>query len=87
MPVGLAKELVSSSGGSDNYSGQLGALVGSLGINSASLGSKGSEGPLGIRKLNEASGSSQLDMSLNNLFDSLKMKNGPLIHHNRFDLT
>jgi len=87
MPVGLAKELVSSSGGSDNYSGKLGALVGSLGINSASLGSKGSEEPLGIRKLNEASGSSQLDMSLNNLFDSLKMKNGPLIHHNRFDLT
>lgn len=26
-------------------------------------------------------------MSLNNLFDSLKMKNGPLVHHNRFDLT
>lgn len=26
-------------------------------------------------------------MSLNNLFDSLKMKNGPLIHQNRFDLT
>ena len=26
-------------------------------------------------------------MSLNNLFDSLKMKNGPLIHNNRFDLT
>lgn len=26
-------------------------------------------------------------MSLNNLFDSLKMKNGPLVHHSRFDLT
>ena len=26
-------------------------------------------------------------MSLNNLFDSLKMKNGPLVHQNKFDLT
>ena len=26
-------------------------------------------------------------MSLNNLFDSLKMKNGSLVHNNRFDLT
>ena len=87
MPVGLARELVSSSGGSDNNSGGLAALVSSLGINSASLGSKDSAEPQGIQKLNEATGPSQLDMSLNNLFDSLKMKNGPLIHHNRFDLT
>ena len=26
-------------------------------------------------------------MSLNNLFDSLKIKNGPLIHQHTFDLT
>ena len=28
-----------------------------------------------------------LDMSLNNLFDSLKIKNGPLVHQHSFDLT
>lgn len=85
MPQGLAKELVSSSTGSGN-SGGLGALVGSNGINTGSLGSKGSGGPL-IQISNEAGTTSQLDMSLNNLFDSFKMKNGPLIHANRFDLT
>ena len=85
MPQGLAKELVSSSTGSGN-SGGLGALVGSAGVNTGSLGSKGSNGPLN-QKSNEAGGTSQLDMSLNNLFDSLKMKNGPLVHNNRFDLT
>ena len=85
MPVGLAKELVSSSGGSGNSAG-LGALVGSGGLHTGSLGSKDSGG-LFNQKSNEAGGSSQLDMSLNNLFDSLKMKNGPLVHKNQFDLT
>jgi len=28
-----------------------------------------------------------LDMSLNNLFDSVKLKNGPLVHQHTFDLT
>ena len=76
MPVGLAKDLVSSSTGSGN-SGGLGALVGSGGINahSGSLGTAGSGGPNQL-----PIGTSQLDMSLNNLFDSLKMKNGPLVH-------
>lgn len=83
MPVGLAKELVSSSNGSGN-SGGLTALVGSGGVNTASLGSKGSAG---LKSKSNEAGTSQLDMSLNNLFDSLKMKNGPLVHHNRFDLT
>ena len=32
-------------------------------------------------------GATQLDTSLNNLFDSLKMRNGPLVHQNKFDLT
>ena len=53
MPVGLAKELVSSSTGSGN-SGGLGALVGSAGMNSASLGSGGPP----IYKSNEAGGTS-----------------------------
>ena len=84
MPVGLAKDLVSSSTGS-GHSGGLGALVGSGGINanSGSLGTAGSGGPINL----PLCGTSQLDMSLNNLFDSLKMKNGPLIHQNNFDLT
>ena len=56
MPVGVAKELVSSSTGSGN-SGGLGALVNSLGINSASLESKGSGGPLN-QKSNEGGGTS-----------------------------
>ena len=45
MPVGLAKDLVSSSTGSGN-SGGIGALVGSGGINanSGSLGTAGSGG-------------------------------------------
>ena len=77
MPVGLAKDLVSNSTGSGN-SGGISALVGSGGINpnSGSLGTAGSGGqnqlPVGTV------GTSQLDMSLNNLFDCLKMKNGPL---------
>ena len=83
MPVGLAKDLVSSSTGSGN-SGGLGALVGSGGINvNGSLGTAGSGGPIQLPTGNY----SQLDMSLNNLFDSLKMKNGPLVHQNNFDLT
>ena len=53
MPVGLAKELVSSSTGSGN-SGGLAALVGSVGI--GSLGSKDSGGPL-LQKITEAGGS------------------------------
>jgi hypothetical protein len=28
-----------------------------------------------------------LDTSLNNLFDSIKLKNGPLVHQHTFDLT
>lgn len=70
MPVGLAKELVSSSNGSGN-SGGLTALVGSGGVNtvgaisfiensksnSASIGSK--EGSAGLKpKSNEAGGTS-----------------------------
>ena len=105
MPVGLAKELVSSSNGSGN-SGNLIALVGSSGgvntagaisfienskSNTASEGSK--EGSAGLKPKSIVSNEggvgtiSQLDMSLNNLFDSLKMKNGPLVHQNKFDLT
>ena len=59
-------------------------MIGSGGINpnSGSLGTAGSGGPMNI-----PSGTSQLDMSLNNLFDCLKMKNGPLVHNNNFDLT
>ena len=85
MPVGLAKDLVSSSTGSG--SGGLGALVGTGGINanSGSLGTAGSGGP--IQLPTGTYGTTQLDMSLNNLFDSLKMKNGPLVHQNNFDLT
>ena len=56
MPVGLAKELVSSSGGSGNSAG-LGALVGSGGLHTGSLGSKDSGG-LFNQKSNEAGGSS-----------------------------
>lgn len=28
-----------------------------------------------------------MDTSLNNLFDSIKLKNGPLVHQHTFDLT
>ena len=75
MPVGLARDLVSNSTGSGN-SGGLGALVGSGGINAGS----GSMGTAGSGPNQMPMDRSQLDMSLNNLFDSLKMKNGPLVH-------
>ena len=85
MPVGLAKELGSSSTGSGN-SGH-GVLKGSGGLNANS----GSLGTAGSGSNNQPMGpplnTSQLDMSLNNLFDQLKMINGPLVHNNNFDLS
>ena len=81
MPVGLAKELVSNSTGSGN-SGGLTALVGTAGVNSGSSNSAGGQNP-GSAEM----GATQLDTSLNNLFDSLKMRNGPLVHQSKFDLT
>ena len=85
MPVGLAKELGSSSTGSGNSG--MGALKGSGGLNanSGSLGTAGSGSnnqPVGAHQ-----NASQLDMSLNNLFDQLRMVNGPLIHNSNFDLS
>ena len=85
MPVGLAKELGTSSTGSGNSG--LGPLRGSGGLNPNS----GSMGTAGSGSNNLPTGTqlhtSQLDMSLNNLFDQLKMINGPLIHNNNFDLS
>lgn len=81
MPVGLAKGLISNSTGSGN-SGGLTGLVGSGGVNSGSSNSAGGQNP-GSAEM----GATQLDTSLNNLFDSLKMRNGPLIHQSKFDLT
>ena len=97
MPVGLAKELKLNSSGSagmngsggngsgGNGSGGVGGLVNLGGSNELINGSLGSGGS-GAQRVGEG-GTSQLDMSLNNLFDSIKMKNGPLAHSNEFDLT
>ena len=88
MPVGLARDLVSSSNGSGNSGNGLTALVGLGGaVNNGTVntGSSNSAGQ-NYYKLNEM-GATQLDASLNNLFDSLKMRNGPLVHQNKFDLT
>lgn len=77
MPVGLAKDLVSSSNGSGNSGGGLMALVNAVNTGTVYTGSSNSAGQ--NYKSNEM-GVTQLDASLNNLFDSLKMRNGPLIH-------
>jgi hypothetical protein len=101
MPSGLAKELVmvsSSAGSADSaaMSGSAGALVNSgplSGLNgSQQINSNGitriAEKLSKFLPRDRQAGSMQfLDTSINNLFDSIRMKNGPLVHQHTFDLT
>ena len=80
MPVGLAKDLVSSSNGSGNSGNGLTALVGLGGPVNTGTVNTGSSNSAGQNSKSNEMGSTQLDTSLNNLFDSLKMRNGPLVH-------
>lgn len=96
MPSGLAKELVlvsSSQGSGDSGSGgminsaQLSGSTGSQNNNSKGVTILAEKLSKRLPKADQGGSLQFLDTSLNNLFDSIRLKNGPLVHQQTFDLT